>query len=142
MAMRLVLDTNVIVSALLSPNGAPGELLKRILQAPTEFVLLYDQRIVSEYSEVVSRPKFKIDLELFQKILLALHTFGEWIEVSEGAVLFEGELADRDDLPFAEVAVMGKADVLVTGNHKHFTFLKNIPVKAPADVLRDINFRG
>ena len=54
--MRIVLDTNVLVSGLLNPDGAPGRLLDLILGGRLQ--ILYDDRILGEYSDVLARPQF------------------------------------------------------------------------------------
>ena len=53
--MKIVLDTNVLVSGILSPNGPPAAVLRALL---TERVTLcFDERIVSEYRDVLTRTK-------------------------------------------------------------------------------------
>ena len=54
--MRVVLDTNVIVSALINPYGAPASILGLVLEEKIE--LCYDTRILIEYRDVLMRPKF------------------------------------------------------------------------------------
>ena len=56
--MRIVLDTNVLVSGLLNPNGTPGRILDLILGR--YLTLLYDDRIIGEYSDVLARPQLDI----------------------------------------------------------------------------------
>ncbi|MCL2270854.1 MAG: putative toxin-antitoxin system toxin component, PIN family, partial [Treponema sp.] len=60
--MKIILDSNVIVSALLSPNGLPAKILNLILSGSVTIV--YDNLILSEYINVLGREKFKIDKEL------------------------------------------------------------------------------
>lgn len=56
--LTIVLDTNVLVSSLLSSRGAPSKILDLILGE--QVVVAYDNRILGEYEEVLSRPEFKI----------------------------------------------------------------------------------
>ncbi len=55
--MKIVLDTNVLVSGLLTPFGPTGEIVRMV--SAGELILAIDARILSEYQEVLHRPKFK-----------------------------------------------------------------------------------
>ncbi|MDP2755681.1 MAG: putative toxin-antitoxin system toxin component, PIN family, partial [Nitrospirota bacterium] len=59
--MNIVLDTNVLVAGLLSPFGPCGEIVRMVSSG--ELILLFDARILSEYDEVLRRPKFKFEEE-------------------------------------------------------------------------------
>ncbi len=128
--MRIVLDTNVLVSALLNPFGAPGRLLDLILAGSVQMV--YDDRILAEYREVLLRPRFGFEKQQVQRLLEYLIFTGEGVSSSP----LNAEAPDADDLPFAEVAVSGNADALVTGNPGHFAFLTHPPVLSPAEFLQ------
>jgi uncharacterized protein len=112
--MRLVVDTNVLVSALLSPHGPPAQVLRLLLQG--DLVPLYDDRILAEYRAVLSRPKFAFTPGDVGTLLEGLAGGGETVFAKPLPL----ELPDPDDLPFLEVAVAGRADALVTGNHRHY----------------------
>lgn len=113
-----VIDTNVLVSALLSsnPEAATVQLAARMLGG--EIIPVYSDEILQEYQEVLGRKKFGFDPVLIDNLLNAVKKYG--ISVfphSTGTVL-----PDMKDLPFYEV-VMEKRDddaYLVTGNLKHF----------------------
>lgn len=112
--MKIVLDTNVLVSGILSPNGPPAAVLRALL---TERVTLcFDERIVSEYREVLTRSKFSFDRELIEELVGFLEAAGSPTLAAPLAVT----LPDPWDQMFIEVAVAGEADFLVTGNLKHF----------------------
>jgi putative PIN family toxin of toxin-antitoxin system len=113
--MRIVLDTNVLVSGLLNPDGAPGRLLDLILVG--ELQVLYDDRILAEYSDVLERPQFSFPPDLTRLIVGYFRLFGE--SVTALPLPFES-LPDPDDNPFSGVAISGNADMLVTGNQRHF----------------------
>lgn len=112
--MKIVLDTNVIVSGLLNPSGFPGRILDLV---NTEHVtVLYDDRILAEYRDVLGRPRLRIEPT---EALLILD------QIEKGGMLLlaepiEIELPDPYDLPFLEVAEAGGAAALVTGNGRHF----------------------
>ncbi len=112
--MRVVLDTNILVSALLKPQSLPAKVLDALVSQ--QFILLWDHRIMEEYREVLRRPKFKIDKNLVDELLALLDSIAEYIVAQP----LDLKVKDVDDLPFIEVALTGKADVLVTGNLKHF----------------------
>jgi uncharacterized protein len=112
--MRLVVDTNVLVSALLSPLGPPAQVLRLMLQG--DLVPLHDDRILREYREVLSRPKFAFAPEDVRALLQGIEGGGETVFAKPLPL----ELPDADDLPFLEVAVAGSADALVTGNPRHY----------------------
>lgn len=130
--MRIVLDTNVLVSGLHNPNGAPGRIVDLILGARIQ--VLYDDRIIAEYLDVLARPQLAIEPSLAQAIVGHIRLSGEQVMALP---LHKDALPDPDDLPFAEVAITGEADVLVTGNMKHFSKLKarGVTVLSPAQCL-------
>lgn len=118
MSCYAVIDTNVLVSALLSnhTDAATVQLLVRLIGG--EIIPVYSCEIMREYREVLSRKKFKFNLDTIEYILSAIEKFGLLVEPSATGVI----LPDMKDLPFYEV-VMEKRDenaYLVTGNLKHF----------------------
>ena len=56
---KAVLDTNILVSALLSPAGAPARVFDHVLNG--DVILCFDSKIILEYREVLARPKFNFD---------------------------------------------------------------------------------
>ena len=110
---RVVLGTNVLVSALLSPFGKPARVLDLVLAG--EVRLIFDDRLLAEYREVLARPKFGFHKEDVQALMDFLVAEGEPVV----ALPLFVTLPDSDDLPFLEVAVQANAP-LVTGNKVHF----------------------
>lgn len=108
-----VLDTNVLVSALLSPFGSPGRLWDLVLAR--EVRLAYDDRILVEYECVLKRAKFGFEKGRVEA-MLAVFLFQE--SVSSTPWPFQ-PLPDPDDAAFLEVAHAASA-ILVTGNTRHF----------------------
>ena len=129
--MRIVLDTNVLVSGLLNPYHAPGEIVRMVSSAA--LTLCVDARIITEYRKVLKRPRFQIDPDHLQAVLDQIEASGR---VVAGAPLPE-TLPDKDDEPFLEVAVAGQAAYLVTGNLRHFpeNSRQGISVVSPAEFV-------
>ena len=112
--MKVVLDTKVLVSGLLTPFGTCGAIVRMLTSG--ELVLCVDARILLEYDDVLRRSKFSIDgrgIDVLMKYIQASS------ERHAGAPLATPG-PDPDDSPFLEVALSAAADCLVTGNIKHF----------------------
>lgn len=119
-----VVDTNVLVSALISQN--PFSPTVRIFQALTNgrFIPLYHEKIIAEYTEVMHRPKFGIDDKVILDLLDYIYTNG--INVTPEPT--DAWMIDPKDIVFYEVA-FAKQDEgawLVTGNMKHYPVEKFI----------------
>jgi len=112
--LRIVLDTNVLVSGLLNPHGAPGRIVDLLTSG--DLVLLHDDRIIAEYREVLARPRFGFGGADVSALLGFIEWSGEAVVARPLGVV----LPDPDDLPFLEVAAAGEADALVSGNTRHF----------------------
>lgn len=130
--MRLVLDTNVVVSGLLKPRSKPALVLSALAQESV--TLLLDHRILDEYRRVLARPALGIAKEHVDQILSFFERAGELV----AAERLEVVLPDTDDLPFLEAAFTGRADALVTGNLKHYPrrLRCGVRVIGPAPYLR------
>ena len=126
-----VVDTNVLVSALLSKKNdtATVQVLHAMLDG--RFIPLYYEDILTEYKEVLHRPKFHLSENAIRTVISAVKRYG--IEVFPQPT---GEiLIDMDDLIFYEVA-MEKRDegaYLVTGNQKHYPVMDFIVT--PAEMM-------
>ncbi len=112
--MRVVVDTNVLVSGVLNPHGSPGRVVDGAVSR--NLTVLHDDRILSEYREVLSRPLFGFKPASVDRLLEFFEFNGEHISAKDIGIV----LPDPSDLPFIEVAVAGNADALITGNLKHF----------------------
>jgi putative PIN family toxin of toxin-antitoxin system len=112
--MDIVLDTNVLVAGLLSPFGACGEIVRMVSSG--ELALSFDARILSEYQEVLRRPRFGFEEEKVAVLLDYIVHRGQAIATSP----LSHSLPDTDDEPFLEVTLASQAVCLVTGNQKHF----------------------
>ena len=111
--LPVVVDSNVLVSALLSPGGKPAEVLRLLITGALR--LCFDARIVVEYEDVLSRPKFSFDRTSCRDLMSVLLGNG----ISVAAEPLDIPFADEDDKKFYEVAKQVNAK-LITGNLKHF----------------------
>jgi putative PIN family toxin of toxin-antitoxin system len=112
--MNIVLDTNVLVAGLLSPFGACGEIV--LMVASGEITLSFSARILSEYDEVLRRPKFNLEEEKVTALLDYISHQGQAVATSPLA----HSLPDPDDETFLETTIASQAACLVTGNQNHF----------------------
>lgn len=130
--MNIVLDTNVIVSGLLSPFGPCGEIASMVSSG--ELRLCFDARILAEYREVLRRPKFGFDQEKVAALLEQIDSCGRLTAPSP----LQAKLPDADDEPFLEVAAASSAASIVTGNPAHFPskLCRGVLVLSPSEFLR------
>ncbi len=112
--MKAVIDTNVLVSGLLNPAGAPAQVLDLVIIGGLTPV--FDDRILAEYHSVLSRPRFCLTRGDRKAVSDLLENNGQHIN----APPLNLELPNPHDMPFIEVAVEGMCDFLITGNKKHF----------------------
>ena len=112
--MKVVLDTNVIVSALINEKGTCGQILRLVFGGRLD--LCVDERILHEYETVLPRPLFRMLPEDVNNALNLIRFRAERTVAPPLRV----ELSDRSDLPFLETAAAADA-LLVTGNARHFT---------------------
>lgn len=134
MAVRVVVDTNVLISALLVPGSVPALALAAIWETGT--IIVYDARILAEYRDVTGRPKFAaIPRERVDALHEALLARGERLE---DVAAWLGEMGDESDRAFVEVALDGHADAIVTGNGKDFPTGLAFAVTKPAELLAQL----
>ena len=129
--MLIVLDTNVLVSGLLKPFGVCGTIV-RILTTE-DINICYDSRIISEYRDVLYRPKFSFNRNHVSLLLEYLEHSGTAV----AALPLKHSLPDRDDDCFLETALAAKVDYHVTGNIAHFPkhLRCGVAVANPAEFL-------
>jgi len=118
--MRIILDTNVIVSAFLSYNGVPSKILTSFLDG--YITLVYDNLIFAEYIRVLFKDKLKIDKDKAGDILDSIQKKGEYGIANTLRLKFE----DESDKKFYELFKTANVDYLITGNKKHFPKEKGI----------------
>lgn len=129
-----VIDTNVLVSALLTKNGDSP--VVKVVEAIRENVVipLFDDSILAEYAEVLHRERFGFEESKIDELLSTMKTRGLNCERKPISEI----ISDSDDVVFYEVAMSRENAYLVTGNLKHFP--KNGRVVSPADMLQIIEF--
>jgi putative PIN family toxin of toxin-antitoxin system len=130
--MRIVLDTNVLVSGLLHSEGNPGRVVALTLAGAVQ--VCHDPRILAEYAEVLARPRFKFDPARTRHVLAKLDQDGVPVQPGGEPV----RLPDADDEPFLAVALAALADYLVTGNLKDYPRAerRGCAVVSPAEFMR------
>ena len=111
-----VIDTNVLVSALITknPEAATAKVVRLLLEQ--EFVPLYDADIIAEYEDVLHRSKFPILKETADALISFIIENG----IESSRVDFDESMPDEDDRVFYEVSLSQEDSFLVTGNLKHY----------------------
>jgi len=129
--MKIVLDTNVLVSGLLKSHSDAGTIVRLVAGGLLQVV--YDARILAESREVLNRPKFGFAETDVEAIIAQIKAEGVLIV---GQPLPE-RLPDPDDEPFLEAALAGEETFLVTGNKKHFpaTARKKVVILSPGEFV-------
>lgn len=112
--IRIVLDTNVVVSAHLKDKGAEARVLD--LVANQRISLYVSEPILTEYEGVLSRRKFRLDQERVNVSMDLIRRVGVLVKPTTSI----STSADEADNRFLECAEEGNADYLVTGNKRHF----------------------
>jgi putative PIN family toxin of toxin-antitoxin system len=118
--LKLVIDTNVVISALLKPESNPALIISLILRGSCTLCLT--EKIFLEYEKVSGRGKFKkLDKASVREFLSTLRKRASWVVPK---VTVDGVTKDPDDNAFLECALESKADFLITGNIHHFPHKK------------------
>ncbi len=114
LALRLVIDTNVLISAALKPTGLQRTVL---LLATTKPARLYvSAPILDEYKEVLARPELRIRRGLQLQLMRLLKSRSQTVSPTRHLDV----TSDSDDNIFVECADASGADYLITGNQRHF----------------------
>ncbi|MBS1237829.1 MAG: nucleic acid-binding protein contains domain-like protein [Deltaproteobacteria bacterium] len=111
--MKVVLDTNVIVSGVLTAHGVCAQILDMLTEGV--FGIYVDDRVLAEYDSVLRRPRLHLISNDAAEVMEWIRSIAEHV----GAVPLPAELPDPEDLPFLEVAASAGA-ILVTGNARHY----------------------
>lgn len=112
--IRVVLDTNIIISALLQPLGLPAQVF--LLAVGGAIQLCVSGNVYAEYEEVIRRPRFRLTENVIAVMLAAIREKGLWVRPMEAI----RACADPDDDIFLECAQAARAAYVVTGNLRDF----------------------
>jgi uncharacterized protein len=128
--LRVVLDTNIVVSGLLSPRGSPST----ILDAATskQFLCFVSESLIEEYSEVLARNNLGLDQHRVAKFIRDFRKVALLVVPREKALVAR----DPDDNMVMECALEVEADFVVTGNTRDFPLnFRGVSVVTPRDFL-------
>ena len=110
---RVVLDTNIIVSAMISSTGNPAKVYRMFLNGM--LTLVYSEDILTEYQDVLYRPRLHIPTEEAGKVLTAVNHYGMLSTPAPSTV----SMPDESDRKFYDAAKCAEAS-LITGNTRHY----------------------
>ncbi len=128
--LRLVIDTNVLVSAAIKPAGLQRTVFLIAISKPAR--LYVSHPILEEYSEVLARPELRIRKSLRLQLLQLIKNHGHTVVPTRQLEA----TTDPSDNIFLECADAARADYLVTGNQKHFPrFWKKTKVVTPREFV-------
>lgn len=131
-AMLAVVDTNVWVSAFLTPGGTASKLLDNVKSR--RLILVYSEAVEAEYREVLARSKFNLNPALVAEFLDRLHAEGRRVTSVPPLML---SLPDPNDAPFIALARHAGCPI-VTGNVRHFPKHAGVEVLTPRECLARI----
>jgi len=123
---KVVLDTNILVSAMLTINGIPARIIEMALAG--ELSVCYNSNILLEYNNVLYRPQFDFNAKKVQNIISTITELG--VELMPTASNFP--MTDESDRKFYDLHKAANA-ILITGNIKHFP--KESTIIKPADFM-------
>lgn len=131
--LKAVIDTNVLISGMLNPNGAPGKIVD--LMISEKILPVIDDRILCEYLSVLRRDVFKKYFSGFERRNLEEFLIESSFHVNPDLKITG--LPDSGDVPFLETALFLKIP-LVTGNIRHFSaeYKMKCEIFTPAEFLR------
>jgi uncharacterized protein len=130
--LRLIVDTNVVVSAALKPEGLQRTVVLLALTKPARWYV--SDAILSEYAVVLARPELKVRRNLRQQLLQLIKNHTRVVVPTHLSQV----TTDPDNI-FVECADAARADYLVTGNQRHFPkFWKNTKIISSREFLNII----
>jgi len=127
--MKAVVDTNVLVSGLLSASGPPGKLMDAV--ASGLLVPVFSEAILFEYLGVLLRPELDLDRGRVTDLMESFYLAGTLVQE---APLEASGFPDPDDVPFYAAALATRCP-LITGNSKHFPRHGQVDVLSPRQAM-------
>ena len=136
MTIHAVIDTNVLVSSMLTENkeAATARLVEALFD--NKFRPVYNTDIIDEYNEVLSRKEFLFDTDIVEALINTVKNNGLYAERSPS----DEPVIDPKDVVFYEVALSKDGAYLVTGNLKHFP--KKPIVVTPTEMIQVLEENG
>ncbi|WP_017317964.1 putative toxin-antitoxin system toxin component, PIN family [Mastigocladopsis repens] len=139
MAIKIVVDISVFISALISSKGSSRELIRRCLKG--EYQPLMGNALFSEYESVIQRSeilaKCPLTSEEISALLASLMSVSQWISIY---YLWRPNLKDEADNHLIELAVAGNAHIIATHNIKDFQntelLFPNLSILTPEEIIR------
>ena len=130
-----VIDTNIIVSSFITKN--PSSATRRVINSMLSGKIkpLYNDEILAEYFDVLSRSKFHLNEVRINELLYFIKQNG----IDSSRFPFDGEMPDEDDRVFYEVTLSKEDSFLVTGNLKHFPRTPQVITAAQMMEILDSN---
>lgn len=143
--VRAVLDANVVISALIRPDSAPGRILRAAIEGEA-VIIVVSAPLLDELRAALAYPRIRRLLRMnrrdIEEFALLLERIAD--PVSIAAQPSTGLCRDPDDEPYLQTAIVGRADVIVSGDRDLLDLgaAEDIPIVAPAEFLRAIRERG
>ena len=139
MAIKIVVDTSVLISALISCTGSSRELIRRCLKG--EYLPLMGNALFSEYESVIGREEILAKCPLtsaeISALLASKLSVSEWISIY---YLWRPNLKDEAENHLIELAIAGNAQILATQNIKDFRnselLFPNLSILKPEEIIR------
>jgi putative PIN family toxin of toxin-antitoxin system len=139
MAIKIVLDTSVLMSVLISSKGSSRELIRRCLKG--EYQPLMGNALFSEYESVIQRSEIVAKCPLtsaeISALLASFMSVSQWIYIY---YLWRPNLKDEADNHLIELAVAGNAQIIATHNIKDFQnaelLFSNLSILKPEEIIR------
>ena len=138
-AIKIIIDTNVFVEALISSKGANRELIRRCLLG--EYQPLMGNTLFSEYESLISRKDIlsqcQLDEDEVSTLLNAFLSVNEWVNIY---YTWRPNLRDEGDNHLIELAVAGNASIIATNNIRDFQgaelLFPNVLILKPEQIIR------
>ena len=128
---KIVVDTNILISSMLSEQGNPAKVMEMIDN--NKINLIYSPAIIDEYKRVLAYDKFKVDKDIQRATIDDIIEIGELVTPASSSVSFDKDESDRI---FYDAAKSSGA-ILITGNTKHYP--DESFIMTPADFLTICN---
>lgn len=133
--MRVVIDTNVVLSGLIKPGSVPGQVLHAWRDGSIRLVL--SEFLIEEIAVTLARPKMQAlvpwSAVQIDRFVLELRAFCDVVEPAELNFKYP---RDPDDIPVLATLIASGADLLVTGDRDLLVLREEYPIETPAEFVR------